>query len=194
ENSMLLKLERQGRILRGRFTPGASELEWCDRRLLARIHRYTLNRLRSEIEPAAAADFMRFLLHWQHVAAGEQLKGAEGLAAIVAATGLLPTLVERGLAELVSAGLVTADSFSGLRALLAPQHKRNGLVQGAGRWSLLDQKNTTTEQIAQGLLKRYGVVFRALLQRESLPPWRDLVKLYRRLEARGEIRGGRFVA
>src|SRR2546425_3729123 len=83
ENSMLLKLERQGRILRGRFTPGTSELEWCDRRLLARIHRYTLNRLRSEIEPVAAADFMRFLLHWQHVAAGEQLKGAEGLAAIV---------------------------------------------------------------------------------------------------------------
>ncbi|TMI10610.1 MAG: DEAD/DEAH box helicase [Betaproteobacteria bacterium] len=293
ENSILLKLEGQGRILRGRFTPGTSELEWCDRRLLARIHRYTLNRLRSEIEPVAAADFMRFLLHWQHVAAGEQLKGAEGLAAIVeqlegfelaaaawehdvlparvsdygaeqidrlclsgrvawgrltpgegkvplrsspialmlrqhvlaageseapvsaearsvsealksrgalffnelvAATGLLPTLVERGLAELVSAGLVTADSFSGLRALLAPQHRRNGLVQSAGRWSLLNQKNTTTEQIAQGLLKRYGVVFRALLQRESLPPWRDLVKLYRRLEARGEIRGGRFVA
>ncbi len=293
ENSMLLKLEGQGRILRGRFTPGTSELEWCDRRLLARIHRYTLNRLRSEIEPVTAADFTRFLLHWQHVAVGEQLKGAEGLAAIVeqlegfelaaaawehdvlparvsdygaeqidrlclsgrvawgrltrgdgksplrsspialmlrqhvpaageseapvsaearsvrealrnrgalffnelvAATGLLPTLVERGLAELVSAGLVTADSFSGLRALLAPQHKRNGLVQGAGRWSLLNQKNTTTEQIAQGLLKRYGVVFRALLQRESLPPWRDLVKLYRRLEARGEIRGGRFVA
>src|SRR5437016_344960 len=83
ENSMLLKLERQGRILRGRFTPGTIELEWCDRRLLARIHRYTLNRLRSEIEPVAAADFMRFLLHWQHVAAGEQLKGAEGLAAIV---------------------------------------------------------------------------------------------------------------
>src|SRR5712664_3243291 len=83
ENSMLLKLERQGRILRGRFTPGTSELEWCDRRLLARIHRYTLNRLRSEIEPVTAADFTRFLLHWRHVAVGEQLKGAEGLAAIV---------------------------------------------------------------------------------------------------------------
>src|SRR3989449_2856883 len=294
ENSMLLKLERQGRILRGRFTPGTSELEWCDRRLLARIPRYTLNRLRSEIEPVAAADFMRFLLHWQHVAAGEQLKGAEGLAAIVeqlegfelaaaawehdvlparvsdygaeqidrlclsgrvawgrltpgegkvplrsspialmlrqhvlaaggseapasakarsvrevlkrrgalffnelvAATGLLPTLVERGLAELVSAGLVTADSFSGLRALLAPQHKRNALVQGAGRWALFPLHNfSDAEAVARGLLKRYGVVFRALLQKESLPPWRDLVKLYRRLEARGEIRGGRFVA
>jgi ATP-dependent helicase Lhr and Lhr-like helicase len=294
ENSILLKLEAQGRILRGRFTPGTSELEWCDRRLLARIHRYTLNRLRSEIEPVTAADFMRFLLHWQHVAVGEQLKGAEGLAAIVeqlegfelaaaawehdvlparvsdygaeqidrlclsgrvawgrltpgdgrvplrsspialmlrqhvlaageseapvsaearsvsealknrgalffnelvAATGLLPTLVERGLAELVSAGLVTADSFSGLRALLAPQHKRNALVQGAGRWALFPLRNFSDgEAIARGLLKRYGVVFRALLQRESLPPWRDLVKLYRRLEARGEIRGGRFVA
>jgi ATP-dependent Lhr-like helicase len=294
ENSVLLKLEAQGRILRGRFTPGTTELEWCDRRLLARIHRYTLNRLRSEIEPVTAADFMRFLLHWQHVAVGEQLKGAEGLAAIVeqlegfelaaaawehdvlparvsdygaeqidrlclsgrvawgrltpgdgkvplrsspialllrqhvlaageseapvsaearsvraalksrgalffnelvAATGLLPTLVERGLAELVSAGLVTADSFSGLRALLAPQHKRNGLVQGAGRWALFPLHNCSdVEAIARGLLKRYGVVFRALLQRESLPPWRDLVKLYRRLEARGEIRGGRFVA
>jgi len=294
ENSMLLKLEGQGRILRGRFTPGTSELEWCDRRLLARIHRYTLNRLRSEIEPVAAADFTRFLLHWQHVAVGEQLKGAEGLAAIVeqlegfelaaaawehdvlparvsdygaeqidrlclsgrvawgrltpgdgkvplrsspialmlrqhvlaageseapvsaearsvrealknrgalffnelvAATGLLPTLVERGLAELVSAGLATADSFSGLRALLAPQHKRNGLVQGAGRWALFPLRSFSDgEAIARGLLKRYGVVFRALLQRESLPPWRDLVKVYRRLEARGEIRGGRFVA
>src|SRR6266850_2768504 len=83
ENSILLKLEGQGRILRGRFTPGTSELEWCDRRLLARIHRHTLNRLRSEIEPVSAADFMRFLLHWQHLAVGEQLKGAEGLAAIV---------------------------------------------------------------------------------------------------------------
>src|SRR5438477_2306641 len=82
-NIALQALETQGRILRGHFTPGIAELEWCDRRLLARIHRYTLNKLRSEIEPVSAADFMRFLLHWQHVAAGEQLKGAEGLAAIV---------------------------------------------------------------------------------------------------------------
>src|SRR3989449_986010 len=66
----LLALENEGKLLRGRFTPGAAQLEWCDRRLLARIHRYTLNRLRAEIEPVSAADFMRFLLHWQH-AAGE---------------------------------------------------------------------------------------------------------------------------
>ena len=77
------RLEAQGRILRGRFTPGAAELEWCDRRLLARIHRYTLSRLRAEIEPVSAADFMRFLLHWQHVAGEDQVRGAEGLAAVV---------------------------------------------------------------------------------------------------------------
>jgi len=69
--------------LRGRFTSGAAQLEWCDRRLLARIHRYTLNRLRAEIEPVSAADFMRFLLHWQHLADDERLKGPEGLAAVV---------------------------------------------------------------------------------------------------------------
>jgi ATP-dependent Lhr-like helicase len=293
----LTALEAQGRILRGRFTPNAPELEWCDRRLLARIHRYTLNRLRAEIEPVSAADFMRFLLHWQHVAGEDQVKGAEGLAAVVEqlegfelaaagwehdvlparvadygaeqidrlclsgrvawgrltpgtraplrsspialllrehvghwgvdkapvlefsseakairevlakkgasffdelvrATGLLPAFVERGLAELAGAGIATADSFAGLRALLAPPEKRRGLVETAGRWSLLSaEKNDDVEAIARTLLKRYGVVFRTLLQRESqLPPWRDLVRVYRRLEARGEIRGGRFVA
>src|SRR5207245_3811771 len=71
----LLALEHDGKLLRGRFTPGAAQLEWCDRRLLARIHRYTLNRLRAEIEPVSAADFMRFLLHWQHAAGETQMKG-----------------------------------------------------------------------------------------------------------------------
>jgi ATP-dependent Lhr-like helicase len=299
EDANLLELERQGRILRGRFTNSGSdpELEWCDRRLLARIHRYTLNRLRTEIEPVSAADFLRFLLHWQHVAAEDQVKGVEGVAAVVEqlegfelaaagweqdvlparvsdygaehidrlclsgrvawgrltpgsraplrsspialllrehvghwgldkepvlefaseakalrevlaqkgasffdelvrATGLLPAFVERGLAELAGAGVASADSFAGLRALLAPPEKRRGLVETAGRWSLLSSdKADDVEQIARTLLKRYGVVFRTLLQRESqLPPWRDLVRVYRRLEARGEIRGGRFVA
>src|SRR5207302_11258411 len=76
-------LESQGRILRGRFTPGTPEIEWCDRRLLARIHRYTLSRLRAEIEPVSAADYLRFLTHWQHVAGEDQVHGAEGLAAVV---------------------------------------------------------------------------------------------------------------
>ena len=123
-------------------------------------------------------------------------KGASFFDELVRATGLLPAFVERGLAELAGAGIATADSFAGLRALLAPPEKRRGLVETAGRWSLLSaEKNDDVEAIARTLLKRYGVVFRTLLQRESqLPPWRDLVRVYRRLEARGEIRGGRFVA
>jgi ATP-dependent Lhr-like helicase len=297
DGSILLSLEGQGRILRGRFTPGTPETEWCDRRLLARIHRYTLSRLRAEIEPVAAGDFLRFLAHWQHAAAEDAVHGAEGLAAvveqlegfelaatawehdvlparitdyggelldrlcysgrvmwgrltpgtkaplktspialllranasgpvtpsqdgaqsmsseavavrdslemrgasffheIVSATGLLPALVERAMAELAGAGLTTADSFAGLRALLARTDKRRGLVEAAGRWSLLNAPSPDHEAVARTLLKRYGVVFRALLARETnLPPWRDLVRVYRRLEARGEIRGGRFVA
>lgn len=309
----LLALESEGKLLRGRFTPGAAQLEWCDRRLLARIHRYTLNRLRAEIEPVSAADFMRFLLHWQHVVGETKLKGVEGLAAvieqldgyevqagawehevlaarvqdydpdfidrlclsgrvawgrlsstngsgkaplrsspialmlrehaglwrplvdvqldelsseasavyetlrsrgasffheIVSATGQLRTLAERSLGELAGAGLVTADSFGGLRALLAPsdKHKRRSRsrrhsyeVDTAGRWALLRgdtavEDGKRIETIARALLTRYGVVFRALLVRESLPTWRELAMVYRRLEARGEIRGGRFVS
>jgi ATP-dependent Lhr-like helicase len=311
----LLALEIEGRVLRGRFTPtsGTGALEWCDRRLLARIHRYTLNRLRAEIEPVSAADFMRFLLHWQHVASEQQVKGVEGLAAVieqldgyevpagawehevlaarvqdyepdfvdrlclsgrvawgrisptngsgksplrsspialmlrqhsglwgapgesesgglsseahavlgalqtrgacffdelVSATGLLRTQLERSLGELAGSGLATADSFSGLRALLAPSEKharrRRGRgaykVDTAGRWALLKGEGAVdderrVEQIARTLLRRYGIVFRALLAREAcLPTWRELARIFRRLEARGEIRGGRFVS
>jgi len=129
------------------------------------------------------------------VRAALEKRGASFFNELVAATGLLPSVVERALAELASAALVTADSFAGLRALLAPPEKRRGLVEGAGRWSLLSGQNQfEAEPLARLLLKRYGVVFRSLLQRESrLPPWRELVRVYRRLEARGEIRGGRFV-
>jgi ATP-dependent Lhr-like helicase len=121
-------------------------------------------------------------------------KGASFFHELAATSGLLPALVERGLAELASAGFATADSFAGVRALLARQDKRRRAIETAGRWSLLPQGTRDHEAIARTLLKRYGVVFRALLARESgLPPWRDLVRVYRRLEARGEIRGGRFV-
>jgi hypothetical protein len=299
------------------FQGEGTHLEWCDRRLLARIHRYTIHRLRAEIEAVTAADYMRFLLHWQHLAPEQQVNGVEGLAVVieqldgyelaaaawehdvlpsrvrdytssyidmlclsgrvawgrttpmdgagkaplksspialmqrehaalwrvavevqpdaltsqaravhealrargasffhelVAATGLLRTHVERALGELAGAGLVTADSFSGLRALLTPSEKRKSLSGGrpstrrsaygvdtAGRWALLATEpaiegEERVEAIARGLLKRYGIVFRSLLARESrLPTWRELVMVYRRLEARGEIRGGRFV-
>src|SRR5688572_3134784 len=274
ETPALLTLEGQGRILRGRFS--SAELQWCDRRLLARIHRYTLNRLRAEIEPVGAADFMRFLLHWQHVAGEDQVRGDDALMAVVeqlegfelaagawesdvlparvadyepeqldrlclsgrvawgrltpgskaplrsspiailprahlgdwgvekrdalelssearavaealekrgasffheltTSTDLLPSYLERGLAELAGAGIATADSFAGLRALLAPQEKRKRLVETAGRWSLLRAVEADdAEAVARALLKRYGVVFRSLLEREShLPPWRE---------------------
>src|SRR5262249_46836716 len=136
-------------------------------------------------------------------------RGASFFHELGAATRLLRTQIERALGELAGAGLVTADSFSGLRALLAPseKHKRRSRRRGsdvgvdtAGRWALLrgdaapDEK-ARVEALALVLLRRYGVVFRALLVRESrLPPWRELAGVYRRLEARGEIRGGRFVS
>jgi ATP-dependent Lhr-like helicase len=324
----LAALEHEGFVLRGRFSAGVQETEWCERRLLARIHRYTLDRLRKEIEPVAAADFLRFLFKWQRLATGSRAEGPEGLAAVldlldgfelaagawesevlparltdydplwldglclsgeiawgrltairnaevgmrnrkvgpvrstpialfrrergeiwragspevdpatlplsstgkallaafdsrgalffgdlVNATGLLRTEVEKGLAELVAWGLVSSDSFAGLRALLVPSDRRRPLgggyrrrgriapfgVETAGRWARTHGRPPiaeaqVAETIAWQLLRRYGVVFRRLVQRETLlAPWRDILRVYRRLEARGEIRGGRFV-
>jgi len=116
----------------------------------------------------------------------------------------LPTEVEEGLWELVAAGLVTADGFDNLRALMDPRRRRaEGRERSrrprhtAGRWSLLHQPNSAlpSERIARQLLRRYGVVFRDLLARESLvQSWRYLLVQYRRMELQGEIRGGRFVS
>jgi ATP-dependent helicase Lhr and Lhr-like helicase len=314
----LAALEGEGMVLRGRFTPrsdAAAPIEWCDRRLLARIHRYTLNRLRAEIEPVSAADFMRFLFTWQRVEPGRRVGGLEGLAGVleqldgfelpagawesdvlsarceeydpalldtlcltgrvgwgrlsagatraagpirstpialflrehaalrlaeptdapppaseysrrvlavlrargasffhelVAGSGLLATQVEQALGELAAAGLVTSDGFAGVRALITPSARRKPLapavrrhrtvpfgIESAGRWALLEGAAVplALERRARALLRRYGVVFRRLLEREAgAPAWRDLLLVYRRLEARGEIRGGRFVA
>src|SRR6185436_13021104 len=119
----------------------------------------------------------------------------------------------KGLAELVAWGLVSSDSFAGLRALLVPSDRRRPLgggyrrrgriapfgVENAGRWARTHGRPAVPEEqvaeaIAWQLLRRYGVVFRKLVQRETLlAPWRDILRVYRRLEARGEIRGGRFV-
>ena len=79
----LLRLEAEGFVIRGKFTPGITETEWSARRLLARIHSYTLNRLRQEIEPVASSDFIRFLLAWQKVAPDHQMEGPESLKAII---------------------------------------------------------------------------------------------------------------
>ena len=326
-DAALHRLEGEGFAMRGRFTPNGEDLEWCDRRLLARIHRYTLDRLRKEIEPVTAADFMRFLFIWQRADPEHRVRGVAGLAEVLGKlqgfeipagawerqvlparvegysptlldqlclsgdvvwgrlyppvngagrragptssspvamllreeapewmsiaseaapgprlTGLarevlshlerhgasfvqelmqgtrrLPSEINGALGQLVAAGLITGDSFGNLRALIAPQRRRERPrprttwvtpIQAlsprgtAGRWSLLRRNGggamdsgATAEMIARQLLRRYGVVFsKALLREAGLPPWRDLLRVYRRLEARGEIRGGRFVA
>jgi ATP-dependent Lhr-like helicase len=151
-------------------------------------------------------------------------KGALFFGELVKETALLPSRVEQALGELSAQGWVTSDSFEGLRALLMPQDKRVSFtdaerrrrhktvtsVEFAGRWSLLRVRQSSLsltdetaipirelaiETFARALLRRYGVVFRRLLERESLKvSWFELGRIYRRLEARGEIRGGYFVS
>ena len=127
-------------------------------------------------------------------------RGALFFDELVRVSGALPSDIETGLKELVARGLATADGFGGLRQLQA-RRRRRGDLAGGGRWSLLQvseevEDTTRAQHVAKVLLRRYGVVFRKLLLRESagLPPWRELLRAYRRMEARGEIRGGRFVA
>lgn len=328
----LLRLQGEGYVMQGRFTPGIDADEWCERHLLARIHRYTLKRLRREIEPVEPRDFMRFLFDWQRASPATRMSGPDALAGILAqlegyeapaasweaellparindyslswlddlctagrvlwtrlrantgesaggtrgstpvratpvvllprrqaamwiklapesdaasdvlssraqrvydflnehgasffdelVTGahLLRTEVEDALAELVAHGRIHCDSYAGLRALLVPASKRPSAhsrrrraslfgIEDAGRWAPIRRGTPapvpakkadpeTVEHIARVLLRRYGVVCWRLLEREApwLPPWRDLLRVYHRLEARGEIRGGRFIA
>jgi ATP-dependent Lhr-like helicase len=323
----LIGLEADGAVLRGCFSARAANreprtaiseapVEWCDRSLLARIHRYTLNRLRAEIEPVTPADFMRFLFAWQHVDPADKLTSVDGLREAIAmldgfeagasawerailparldaydprlldmicfageigwarfstpapdplnparlvpatpialfirehaevwqrlrssdpasadlghlpafARSVLEALTARGasffndlvtacaldvdalrqaIGMLVADGRVTSDGFSGLRALISaalhvpPTRDRRTLY--AGRWTPLVAATGThdsdVETLARALLRRYGVVFRRMLTREpTTVPWRDLTRVFRRLEARGELRGGRFVS
>jgi ATP-dependent Lhr-like helicase len=154
-----------------------------------------------------------------------QSGGALFFSELVRRSGLLPSQVEEALSQLAALGLVTSDSFDGLRALLVPSHKRPTFgrstakprrrtnlasIEFAGRWSLLPRsvvalgaigalngagaRETAIEKVASVLLRRYGIVFRRLLERESFPvTWYELGRIYRRWEARGEIRGGYFV-
>jgi len=319
EDPVLYELEAEGSVLRTRV---AGRTAWCDRRLLARIHRYTLDRLRREIEPVSAGQFLRFLARWQHAEPESRLEGPRGVAAVVAqlsgfelpaaaweatvlparvkgyrrdwldqltlsgeaawgrlwgegsgtpairstpislvlrehldewralaapsdesaipdgpaadvhaalssrgamflseiarAAGLTADLVEEGLGVLVARGLVTCDSFGGLRWFLVPSWRRKPGALTSGRWSVLRHLRDATpngvpgaasaatkgaagtasaEFIARRLLARTGVVFRRTLARERQPiPWRDVARALRTLEARGEVRGGRFVA
>jgi ATP-dependent Lhr-like helicase len=144
--------------------------------------------------------------------------GASFFDEIAEGARLLPSQAEEALAELVALGHVNSDSFAGLRALLVPSERRRRRgrlalfgMDAAGRWALAPhpapgieegqaaarrREEDAVEQVAKTLLRRWGVVFWRLLAREAdwLPPWRDLLMCYRRLEARGEVRGGRFVS
>ena len=151
--------------------------------------------------------------------------GALFFTELVGCSSLLPSQVEDALSQLAALGLVTSDSFDGLRALLVPSNKRPTFgrnvgkrrrkanvasIEFAGRWSLLrtqialkpsgngaesSERDAAAAKFARALLRRYGVVFRRLLQRESFPiTWYELGRIYRRWETRGEIRGGYFVA
>jgi ATP-dependent Lhr-like helicase len=210
--SLIDTLCLSGRVAWGRLTPmetaGKAPLKSSPIALMLREHA-ALWRVAADADTSVLTSEARAVLD------ALRTRGALFFHEMVTATRLLPTLVERALGELAGAGLVTADSFSGLRALLTPPEKRKNLsgrgsgrasmygVDTAGRWALLAsgimggenvEAPQRVEPIARALLARYGVVFRALLARESrLPPWRELVMVYRRLEARGEIRGGRFV-
>ena len=143
----------------------------------------------------------------REVLAELQQRGASFFPELARATGRLASEVEDALWELVAAGLVTADGFENLRALVDPKRRR-GEGRGrlarprhaAGRWALLRRAAAPPGEIspasfARQLLQRWGVVFRDLAARETLaPPWRDLLVELRRMEARGEIRGGRFAS
>ncbi|HMK87505.1 MAG TPA: helicase-related protein [Steroidobacteraceae bacterium] len=140
-------------------------------------------------------------------------RGASFFDEIADSVSMLPTEVEGALAELVALGLVNSDSFGGLRALLVPSAQRPSRtarrrplslfgMADAGRWALVRlapsvrPDEEAVEEVVRTLLKRWGVIFWKLLGREAawLPPWREILRCCRRLEARGEIRGGRFVA
>jgi ATP-dependent Lhr-like helicase len=145
-------------------------------------------------------------------AAGEVLsfmrqRGASFFADVVRGTGRLKAEVETALWELVAAGMITADGFDNLRALIDPKRRAgHGSARlarprhSAGRWSLLYSDApvdhaSALEATCRMLLRRYGVIFREVLTRETiLPRWRELLVVLRRLEDRGEVRGGRFVS
>src|SRR6185437_9434224 len=168
--------------------------------LFLRPHADAWRTLRSATEEAPLADVA------QHVLSVLRSKGASFFNDLAPACGLDSDQLRQAIGELVANGLVTSDGFSGLRALVwaargRPVHhdRRNNF---AGRWTAIaasreEDRGSRDEAIelqAWALLRRYGVVFRRVLARETnAATWRELARVYRRLEARGEIRSGRFV-
>ena len=136
------------------------------------------------------------------IAQALERRGASFFSELQSSSRRLPSEVEDALWELLARGLVTADAVQNLRVLQSPKlRRRQRALQrgGPGRWSLLAptepiDEAERMEKLARLFLQRYGIVFRDLVARENLaPPWRELLPLYRRLEGRGEIRGGRFL-
>jgi ATP-dependent helicase Lhr and Lhr-like helicase len=184
---------------------------------------WLMNALRGETTTVHADPFSQLSAVAQDLHRTLQQQGASFFTDLVRITHYLPVEVEQGLWELVAAGFVTADGFDNLRSLMDP-HRRHAEGRertrrprhAAGRWSLLvsetssmvncqssvvpisapsPQSSALSEKVARQLLRRYGVVFRDLLARESMvQSWRDLLVRYRRMEMAGEVRGGRFVS
>ena len=150
-----------------------------------------------DVTPASLSPGARAILAYL------EARGASFFDDILAETGARGPDAAAALGELIAQGLVSADGFAGLRAFTGASTRRLRAVAEAGRWSCVSRRAADegkidedgAEAVARTLLRRYGVVFKALLSRESISvPWRDLLRQLRRLEARGEIRGGRFVA
>jgi ATP-dependent Lhr-like helicase len=172
--------------------------------LFLREHGDMWQRLRHDEEPGS--DGGRELGGNQAAVLGIlKTRGASFFNELVSACALDADTVRQAIGALVAAGFVASDGFSGLRALISSAKgvppSRDRRANFAGRWTALEagrslgQRDADVEALARILLRRYGVVFRRVLTREpAAAPWRELTRVYRRLEARGEIRGGRFVA
>jgi ATP-dependent Lhr-like helicase len=207
----LTPLARSAAVENGERTRGSGPVRNTPIALLRRKNFALWSSVFPQPAPATATEFSTTT---QLVHDYLSTRGASFFTDIVENTKLLRSQVEEALAELVANGIVVSDSFAGLRALLTPGSRKTQAaarrkhrqpvyeMSSAGRWSIL-QRNAAptqndqaqTEEVAWALLKRYGVVFKRLLEREGISmPWRVLLRFYHRLEARGDIRGGRFVA
>jgi ATP-dependent Lhr-like helicase len=163
-DAALVALETEGYAMRGRFTPDAADGEWCERHLLARIHRYTVKRLRREIEPVAARDFMRFLFEWQHVAPGAQVSGPDALAAVLAQLEGCEVAAAAWESDILPAR-VAGYEISWLDDLC---------LAGRIAWSRLripaarDAEDGSGARAASGPVRATPIV---LLQRRNMPTW-----------------------
>jgi ATP-dependent Lhr-like helicase len=203
---LLDQLCLSGEVMWGRLSPHpALETEGSRRVRPTRVAPLAIFHREDATKLLPAMDQLPLLSHpARDVLTALESRGALFFHELTRVTGRLASEVEDGLWELVAIGLVTADGFENLRALIDPKRRRGeGKARtarprhAAGRWALLDRSNThpDIEFFATLLLDRWGVIFRDLLARETLAPtWRELLQVYRRMEARGEIRGGRFVA